>query len=205
LANILAPFPAVSQAQFFANAVDTDTYGADVVADYALDLGGGSSLTLTSAANFTTTHVIAVHIPDSLVNRFGGDPTLRESFFGRAAQNQLENIVPHQKATAAIRYATRGWSALLRANYYGAVYYRPGIAADDETFGAKVLIDVNLGYHITKQIIASIGADNALNTFPDRQTKADNIDNGVFVYSRYVSQFGVNGGFYYMKLQLLTF
>jgi iron complex outermembrane receptor protein len=205
VANILAPFSGVSQAQFFANAIDTDTYGADVVADYAYDLGSGSSLSLTSAANFTTTHVIAVHIPDSLEDQFGNDPSLQAFFFGRAAQNQIENIVPHQKGTAAIRYGSKRFSALLRANYYGRVFYRPDIAADDETFGAKVLFNVNLGYHVTKEIIASIGADNALNTFPDKQTKSDNIDDGIFVYSRYVSQFGMNGGFYYVKLQLLAF
>jgi iron complex outermembrane recepter protein len=206
VADILAPFPSVSEAQFFANAVDTDTYGVDAVADYAVDLHGGSSLRFTAAANFTTTQVIAVHIPGSLESRFGGESsTLSDFVFGRAAQNQIENIVPHQKGTASIHYSTKRLSALVRANYYGKVYYRPDDPADDETFGAKVLFNVNLGYHITKDVVASIGADNLLNTFPDKQTKPDNIDDGVFVYSRYVSQFGMNGGFYYVRLQLLGF
>ena len=51
VAQILSPFPGVSQAQFFANAVDTDTSGADVVADYATESGG--TLTFTGAANFS--------------------------------------------------------------------------------------------------------------------------------------------------------
>src|SRR4029077_344633 len=37
--NILKPFPGVTGAQFFANAVDTDTMGADIVGDYAINTG----------------------------------------------------------------------------------------------------------------------------------------------------------------------
>src|SRR5690606_23075641 len=51
VAAILAPFPGVSQAQFFANAVDTDTKGLDVVVDYAFDLRGSGRLNLTASAN----------------------------------------------------------------------------------------------------------------------------------------------------------
>jgi iron complex outermembrane receptor protein len=51
----------------------------------------------------------------------------------------------------------------------------------------------------------SVGADNVLNTFPDKQTKPGNISFGRFIYSRAVSQFGQNGGFYYGKLELTFF
>ena len=98
-----------------------------------------------------------------------------------------------------------GLTALLRANYYGAVYYRPDNAMNDEVFGAKVLVDADLGYQITKNVMVAVGADNLFNTFPDRQTKDANISFGRFIYSRNVSQFGQNGGFYYGKLQLTFF
>ena len=93
----------------------------------------------------------------------------------------------------------------MRANYYGAVRYKPDLAANDEYFGAKVLLDVDLGYQATKEINVSVGADNLLDTYPDRQTKAANINFGRFLYSRNVSQFGQNGGFYYAKLELTFF
>jgi iron complex outermembrane receptor protein len=51
----------------------------------------------------------------------------------------------------------------------------------------------------------SVGGDNVLNTFPDKQLKDANISNGRFVYSRNVSQFGQNGAFYYAKLELTFF
>ena len=204
VAEILAPFPSVSQAQFFANAVDTDTKGIDVVLDYTLDVGDGS-LALTASANFTRTDVRRVNIPSSLEARFGSDPQLRTFFFGRLAENRLEDAVPRQKGTAAVRYTLAGFSALARANYYGKVAYRPDNAMNDEDFGAKVLFDLDIGYQFTKNLLVSIGADNLLNTFPDRQTKDANISFGRFIYSRNVSQFGQNGGFYYAKLELTFF
>lgn len=205
VADILAPFPGVSQAQFFANAVDTDTKGIDIVLDYTVDAGDGT-LAFTASANFTRTDVIRVNIPPSLASRFGADPgELRTFFFGRLAENRLEDAVPRQKGTAAVRYTLRGLSMLGRANYYGPVSYKPDNPANDEVFGAKVLFDVDIGYQVNKHLLLTVGADNVFNTFPDRQTKDANISFGRFIYSRNVSQFGQNGGFYYGKLQLTFF
>jgi iron complex outermembrane receptor protein len=202
VADILSPFPGVSQAQFFANAVDTDTTGFDLVADYAQEMPVGR-LTFQTKANFSRTKVTDIHIPSSLVARFGGnDPQLQTFFFGRGARNRLEDLVPHQRGFFSVRYAVAGVSALVRANYIGSVVYKPDNAANDEAFGAKVLVDLDLGYSPNKNVYLSIGADNLFDTFPDPQTKDANINFGRFIYSRNVSQFGMNGGFYYGKLQL---
>ena len=197
VAQILSPFPGVSQAQFFANAVDTDTSGADVVADYAI-----GAFTFTGRANFSKTVVTHVNIPSSLVAKFGNDAMLQTFFFGRGAKNRLEDLVPHEKGFLAVRYAASGFSALVRANYIGAAYFKPDNAANDETFGAKVLVDADVGYSATKTVYFAIGADNLFDTFPDEQVKDANKSFGRFIYSRNVSQFGMNGGFYYAKLQL---
>ncbi len=205
VADILKPFPGVSQAQFFANAVDTDTRGLDLVIDYSHDVGDGT-LSLTGSANFTTTRVMHLNLPRSLESRFGANPDqLRTFFFGRLATNRLEDSVPHQKGTAGVRYALKGLSALVRANYYGRVRYRADDPAADEVFGAKVLFDLDLGYQVTKNVQFSVGADNLLNTFPDKVSKDVNSSFGRFVYSRNVSQFGSNGGFYYGRLELTLF
>jgi iron complex outermembrane receptor protein len=201
VAQILTPFQGVSQAQFIANAVDTDTSGADVVADYAAQLPTGT-LTFTGKANFSKTVVTHVNIPSSLVAKFGGDPMLQTFFFGRGAKNRLEDLIPHEKGFLAVSNAANGVSALVRANYYGQALFKPDNPANDETFGAKVLIDVDLGYSASKNVYFAIGADNLFDTFPDAQTKDANKNFGRFIYSRNVSQFGMNGGFYYGKLQL---
>jgi iron complex outermembrane recepter protein len=205
VADILAPFPGVSQAQFFANAIDTDTSGVDVVGDYSVEAGDGT-LTLTAGANYTRTKVKNINIPGSLRARFTGNLAQLETFyFGRLARNRIEDSVPHVKGTAGARYSIKGIQAVARANYYGKVQFKADNPMNDESFAAKVLFDVDLGYQFTKNIFFAIGADNLLNTFPDKQKKEANISSGRFIYSRNVSQFGQNGGFYYAKLQLTFF
>jgi iron complex outermembrane recepter protein len=205
--DILAPFPGVTQAQFFANAIDTDTRGLDVVADYAVNTGTGT-VTLSAAANFSQTEVDGpVHIPPDLQMKFQNeDPALLTTFFfGRLSTSQVEDSVPRQKGFVSARYNFRGLSALARANYYGRVRYKADSSVNDEVFGDKILLDADLGYQFTKNVHVSIGGDNVLNTFPDKQTKAANINAGRFIYSRAVSQFGWNGAFYYGKLELTFF
>jgi iron complex outermembrane receptor protein len=204
--SILAPFPGVGSAQFFANAVDTDTMGADIVGDYAVNTGAGTLL-FSSALNLTKTEVKAVHAPGQLSQAFAGvDPTaFANLFFDRLAQNRLEDSVPHVKGYASLRYTFRQLMALVRADYYGQVRYRPDIASDGQTFGAKTLFDAELGYQITRNMQLTVGGDNIFNTFPDLNTKANNLFNNRLIYNRNVNQFGLNGGFYYGKLELTFF
>ena len=206
VANILAEFPGVTAAQFFANAVDTDTMGADFVGDYAMDTGAGTLL-LSAALNLTKTEVKAVHTPSGLLSQFQGiDPTaVANFFFDRLAQNRLEDSVPHVKGTAAVRYTLKQFSALVRADYYGQVRYKPAIIADSQTFSPKTLFDADIGYQFTKNVQLIVGADNIFNTFPDKNVTANNISSGRFIYNRNVNQFGLNGGFYYGKLELTFF
>jgi iron complex outermembrane receptor protein len=205
--RLLAPFPGVNAAQFFANAVDTNTYGLDVVADYALRTRETGTYTFSLAANFTKTTVENVHIPAGLQKAFPGDDKtqLNTFFFDRLARNRLEDSVPRQKGNLGVRYNLQPWSAELRADYYGNVKYKPDILADTETFGAKVLFDADIGYQVTRELMFTIGGDNLLNTFPDKNTKPDNLSLNRFIYNRNVSQFGWNGGFYYAKLELTFF
>ncbi|MFK7845673.1 MAG: hypothetical protein AB8G77_10255 [Rhodothermales bacterium] len=72
----------------------------------------------------------------------------------------------------------------------------------DESFSAKTLIDLGVSAEILPGVILHAGANNIFNTFPDRHQKAANYSSGRFPYSRRVTQFGTNGGFYYARLKL---
>ncbi len=205
VAQILEPFKdaGVNQAQFFANAVDTRTQGLDIVAAYNKRVGPGR-LYATLSANFTDTKVLRINVPERMAQIFaGGDiEKVKSTLFNREEQNRLEDALPKQKGAFTLRYAMNKVSAMVRANYYGKIYYKPTNPANDEVFGDKVLIDLDLSYQINQYVRFSVGANNLFNVFPDPHQKLANYSNGRFVFSRRVTQFGMNGGFYYARLSL---
>lgn len=201
-AEALMAFPGVSQAQFFMNAIDTTTLGADVVANYEHKFKNGAKVGLSAVVNVTNTSVDNVNVADTLRAALpnASDEEIQDIIFNREEKNRYEDALPRQRASLTARYREGKVSLLGRAKFYGAVEYKPTDEARDETFGTKVIFDTDLGYQMGKWRM-SLGANNLLNTFPDKHTNDANISNGRFVYSRRVSQFGIMGGYYYLRFQ----
>ena len=218
-ARILAPFQnaGVNSAQVFSNAVDTETKGVDVVAAYFSRIGEGK-LDISLAANFTKTEVTSINVPSGLANQvLAGESVedIENTLFNREERNRLEDALPRTKGSLGVRYSQGKVSIGTRASYFGSVEYKPtnfdaaaGVFTNDETFDAKVLFDIDLSLQLMRGTTFTIGANNVFNTFPDEHaTLAErqainpalnsNRDNERFVYSRRVTQFGINGGFYY--------
>jgi iron complex outermembrane receptor protein len=205
VAKILEPFSkdGVSQVQFFANAVDTKTEGLDVVVTYGITIGDGL-LNLTASANFTKTEVEKVNLPNEMKTIFSGGNLndVKNTLFNREERNRLEDALPRQKASFAASYDIYKFAVKTQANYFGPVEYKPTNTANDESFSSKILFDLDIRYEIFTHVFLSIGGNNIFNTFPDKHEKQANISSGRFVYSRRVTQFGMNGGFYYSKLSV---
>jgi iron complex outermembrane receptor protein len=216
ISAILAPFPGVAAAQFFVNAVDTTTDGVDVVVDYSHRLAKGS-LKATAAANFTNTTVDDVHVPASMVENFsavaGSDVRVRELFLGRYGENRLEDVLPRQKGTFGLRWDYGGLSAGGRANYFGPTEYKSDTRVDaadptmgflDESFGAEVTFDVDVGYRIGG-LSWSVGANNVFNNFPDELKRPENRYFDSFLYSPASvpagAAYGIDGAFYYVRVE----
>ena len=210
---ILEPFrgAGVTQAQFFANAVNTSTSGMDVVASYGSILGKGA-LTLSAAASLSSTTVDGINIPGELVEAFeeanGRAPNeaeravIRSTLFNREERNRFEDALPQTKFNLSARYNLNRVGILAAATYFGPVEYKPTNEDHDETFGGKTLIDLDVTWEAFPGVSLSIGANNLLNTFPDEHGNQANIGSRGFLYSRRVTQFGTNGGFYYGRLGL---
>ena len=206
IAQILAPFQAqgVTTAQFFANAVDTKTLGADIVLAYATALGGGA-LNLTGSASFTKTEVARVNVPQAMADSFasGNLDTIRVRILNPEDRNRLEDGLPRQKGSVQARWQRGRFGVLGRTTYYGSIeYHHPTNPANDEHFGAKTLVDLDLSYELLGGVRLAVGGSNIFNTYPDQQVKPANVSFGRFIYSRRVTQFGMNGGFYYARLAL---
>jgi iron complex outermembrane receptor protein len=214
VSDILAPFAdqGVSQAQFFANAVDTETKGVDIVAAWALGQVGPGDLMLSTAWNFTETEVTATNVPQSMADKFAGGDLTRVTtiLFNREERNRLETALPTEKGTFQARYSIPRWTFTGRSNYYGSIQYRPDCGNDDpnlpcdndEDFSAKILFDLDVGYEFIPGATLSVGATNIFNTLPDKHEVEANWSSGRFPFSRRVTQYGLNGGYYYASLRL---
>ncbi len=208
---ILAPYPDVNAAQFFTNAVNTETRGIDAVLSYRPRMRKGSSLDLSLAGNFNRTFVVGpIKGTDKIpADQFGN------VLFSRQEKSRLEESQPRSKVSFSANYKVDRFGAMLRFTRYGEVYTRDASdPALDESFGAKIVSDLSLSYKVAKKLTATLGANNLFDVYPDKLKVVnvpvpgsvgpflDNSSFGRFVYSRNATQFGFNGGYYYLNLTL---
>ena len=133
----------------------------------------------------------------------GNLAAVRNILLNREDRNRLEDALPRQKGNLSLRYARGRLTGTARASYYGEIVYRhPNGPANDERFSAKTLVDLDLGAEVRDGVGVAVGGTNIFNTYRDQQTKTANISLVRFVYSRRVTQFGMNGGFYYARAAL---
>ncbi|MCB0265929.1 MAG: TonB-dependent receptor [Calditrichaeota bacterium] len=191
-----------SGGRFFTNAVETQTRGIDITGRYAVNTGQGT-LKLTAALNFNETEITnkdEIQTPDELKD------LTTTPLFGRVEQGRFELGQPGSKMMFAANYDVNQLSFMLRATRYGEVKDLFGdntLAVDDdhprdETFTAKVIADLEIGYTIMKGVGLAIGANNLLDTYPDKQLKINSF-NGIFPYDG-LSPFGFFGRSIYSRL-----
>jgi iron complex outermembrane recepter protein len=197
----------VNAAAFFANAVNTKTTGIDLVLAGSPRLDKGS-LDLTLAANFNKTEVIGdARGTDKIPSdKFGN------TLFNRQERSRLELAQPRNKITFGANYKLGKFGAVLRVTRFGEVStLDPSNPNLDEAFTPKALTDFSMNYKVTSNLMVTLGANNIFDVYPDKlkQTTAptpalttafDNTSFGRFVYSRNATQFGFNGGYYFLNL-----
>ena len=195
IAPLLEPL-GVRGGQFFTNAIDTETWGADLVVSWRGTLGDGdTSLALTGAANWNETDVVGdVKTPDVLAG-------LGETLFDRRERAFVEHGQPRQLYNIGGTLKHGPVSTNLRFNYFGEVL-TVEVASDpsiDQVFEGKWLTDLSCTYDFPNGLSVTVGGNNIFDVFPDENR--DEISfNGIFVYPRRTAPFGFNGGYYYGRL-----
>ncbi|GAB3541657.1 TonB-dependent receptor [Spirosoma fluminis] len=212
VANILnsAGQQDVNSAQFFANAVNTRTQGIDAVIATSPRLNN-SSLDITLAANFNRTQVRGdIQRPANLP----ADAQLGNSLFNRQDSARLTVAQPKSKVSLTFNYRVRKFGAVLRFTRFGEVQsYDPINPALDEVFTPRVVTDFSVNYRLVPSVVLTLGANNLFDVYPDQlrvtqyatperfgSAVQDNTSFGRFVYSRNATQFGFNGGYYFLNV-----
>ena len=192
--SILAPFD-VAQAQFFTNAIDTRTTGIDIVGEYSTEAAGGT-LDLTALLHWNKTEVTARRSQSAIL-----PPAM---LFDDSQVTLIEEGQPGSHHVLQGVYQIGNWDWTLRANYYGSV--SGSGFAPKQTWDGQTIFDAAIGVDITDKLRLSVGANNLLDTYPDKwKVGADDPNVNPFpslgfVYGWETLPFGINGGYYYARL-----
>lgn len=188
-----------SQAAFFANAVDTQTKGIDIVVDHKATLSDNLKLTNTLAFTFSETSVENVIIPPAIA-----EAGLSETYFDTTSRIFLESSVPRTKGNLSHNLKIgEKWNIFLRNSYFGEVEEATNITDPtiERIYAGKIVTDLSFGYSVSENFKITIGANNLLDVYPDESDAAFQ-SSGRFIYSRRSTQFGTNGRHLFARLSL---
>jgi iron complex outermembrane receptor protein len=224
----------VGAARYFTNAVDTKTEGVDLSARYALKTADWGRFTFTAGYNHNTTKATKIkQAPAALaaqttiplfdltetIRLEKGQPKdaanasvvwdfkkwsflVRETRFG-----EVSTVAFTSTTQAVIDALTPGYDVSFAPAVPGTVGGTTTNKQVIQTFGAKFLTDLDVGYKVTKNIRVSVGANNLFDVYPDQNIRSkvvngvafsgsDNV--GIFPYNS-ISPFGFTGAYYYVK------
>ena len=215
-ARILEPIN-VTKAQFFTNAIDTKTKGLDLAAKYKIGFYK-SELLFSLASNWTQTKVREDDEGNKIIKTSELLQDFKDILFNREEVSRIEVAQPRSKLIFSTIYKHKNLEAHLGFTRYGKVEYihpedgdpsawvrnelNGKIETRDQVFSPKWVTDFNIKYALSNQFSFTIGGNNILNVYPDKHKHSANISNGIFVYSRRVSQFGLRGAFWFGKMQV---
>jgi len=202
---ILEPF-GVGGVRFLTNAIDTETRGYDLVANYQHPLLGGR-IDLAAAYSNNKTEVTHVEPTPGPLQAFG------QTLFDRQELRRFECGQPRDNIRLLQSWNRSGWGVTARESRYGEYCSLTLNPADDQTYAAEWVADAEVSYKWSQYTFA-VGVENLFDNFPDRNflfrpgttnvlaqqagaggTNSYPINapfgmNGRFVYTRIVYRFG---------------
>jgi len=189
----------VSAAQFFTNGVDTKTAGVDVVLAWKKKFGD-SNFAATLVGNIN--HMTIGDVKNGTLDK--------ETFFGEREKAFLLASAPANKFGLNLNYDKKWFNAGLAFTRFSKVElldyqmyedvadygsFADQIKAATDTYSAKIVTDLTLGFKLNKSSKLSIGANNLFNIYPDQQD--DWVEAGGYWDA---VQMGFSGAYYYARL-----
>jgi len=193
LKNLLEQANAGSAA-FFANAIDTESKGIDLVITHRANFTNSNLRTDFSATFGQTTQVGDIHASEILENA-----GLVDTYFDQTSRTFLEEAVPRTKMNLTFNYNIKKFNVMFRNVYFGKVTEATNNEANQQIFGSKIVTDLSFSYAATDALRFTLGSNNIFDTYPDKNIQA-NRSSGRFEYSRRSQQFGANGRYLFARV-----
>jgi iron complex outermembrane recepter protein len=171
---------------FFTNAVNTNTWGFEVVGGYKAPVAEGT-LDLSAAFALAINKINKVNVP---LSQF----TLEE-------RNTLTEASPQTKLILTASWSDEKFTFLLRGTRYGSVrrvfdFFPEGA----NTYPAETQVDLEVEYRPLPFLALSLGSTNLLDNYPTRQDDNYNFA-GNFPYDP-ISPLGINGRYVYGRAKV---
>ena len=189
-----------SAASFFANAIDTESKGIDIVLTHDASIGDNAKLKSDLSGTFSkTVQVGAIKASDVLENA-----GLVGTYFPEDSRVYLEEAVPRSKINLSNSLTTDKFNIFLRNVWFGEVTEATTTVANQQVFSSKLVTDLSFGYKMTESTTITVGANNLLDVYPDRAgDDYGNRSGGRFDWSRRAQQFGIGGRFLFARLNFV--
>jgi len=174
----------VAEAQFFANAADTQTKGLDAVISWRGDLGSGV-LNASLAGNFN----------DMEIREVKNKNLDEETFFGKREKAFLLASAPDHKIALSLNYTLNKLSAGLSFTRFSDIEL-VDFADGTDTYEARMTTDFTAGWQLTENVRITIGGNNIFNVYPTQQDDGETEAGGYWDSV----QMGFSGAYYYGRL-----
>lgn len=181
-------------ARFFANAVNTETKGLDVVLSYNTSIGTGI-LRTDWATTFSKTSIVGpIHASPLLAGK-------ESTYLDDASRILIEKVTPRVKTNLTFDYTINKWNVFLRNVYFGKVYQPTNVLANQQALAGRVITDIGVGYNLTKNLKLTIGANNIFDVYPQELLLGSQGTSGI-LYPNQAPQFGFLGRYVFSRLSL---
>ncbi|MDD7887932.1 TonB-dependent receptor [Flavivirga sp. 57AJ16] len=194
LDNLLAQANA-SAASFFANAIDTESKGLDIVLTHKADIGTNMRLKSDLSGTLSKTKKVGAIKASQVLE----DAGLVDTYFPEDSRIYLEEAVPRTKINLTNNLTFNKFNIFLRNVWFGEVSEATTTVANQQVYGSKLVTDLSFGYKASESLTLTVGANNLLDVYPDRAIEA-NRSSGRFDWSRRSQQFGIAGRFLFARL-----
>ena len=176
----------VGAAQFFANALDTTTYGLDVVMSGKYPMGR-HQLNAALAGNFNHMQLGDLNVGQRLMGK-------EDIFFGEREKKFLLASAPRSKVSLTLGHEFGPVTSTLRFTRFDRVVLIDWLDTED-VYDPRITTDITVAWKISDNLRLIAGGNNILNVYPtqqDTETETGGLWDAV--------QMGFSGPFYYAKL-----
>ena len=159
---------------------------------------GNHPLTFNAALNLNKTTIVGgaagVRTPVQLQG-------LGETLLNREERGRIEVNQPRSKFIMSAMYQPGRFNIRLATTRFGEIStIAPQDPLQDQAFAAKWVTDASVGYRFGKVAVLTLGANNVFDVYPDKVADPRLTNDGTVIYSRFATQFGFNGAYYFTNL-----